>query len=50
MLRWTLYLFLVAAGIVALILLRTGDFLEAAEGSILFWRVLTWLRTLRRRR
>jgi hypothetical protein len=50
LLRWTQYLFLVAAGIVALILLKTGDFLEAAGGSVLFWQVLARLRTLRSRR
>jgi hypothetical protein len=48
-LRWTQYAFLVVAGIIALLLLLLGDWLDKATGSVLFWRVLTWLRTLRRR-
>jgi hypothetical protein len=41
----TEYLLLVIAGVVALYLLFAGDFLGKIAGSVLFWRVLTWLRT-----
>jgi hypothetical protein len=50
LLRWTEYLLLVVAGVLALILLATGDFLDAAGATLLFWRVIRWLKTLQSRR
>jgi hypothetical protein len=49
LLRWTQFLFLVAAGIIALTLFTTRGILGESAGSVVFWRVLTWLRALRSR-
>lgn len=50
LLRWTQYVLLVAAGVIALTMLITGNCLEAAAGSLTFWRVNTSLKKLRSRR
>lgn len=50
LLRWTQYLLLVTAAVIALMLLATGSFLTALGGSILFWRAITWLRVFQKPR
>jgi hypothetical protein len=46
--EWTEYLFLAAARVIALFLIVAGNFIHTAAASVLFWRVLVWLRSLRK--
>lgn len=47
-LRWTVYMLLVIAGVVALNLLRAGHVVGDAGGSLLLGQVVSSLKTLRK--
>jgi len=49
LLLWTRYFLLVVAGIVAVVLLARGDVTGKAGGSVLFWQVVSSLRTFTHR-
>lgn len=49
-LRWTRYVSPVATRALALILVATCNLFDVAGGSLLFWRVLAWSRTLENRK
>jgi hypothetical protein len=49
LLLWSRYILLVVAGIVAVALLLRGDVTGKAGGSVLFWQVVSSLKTFKDR-
>jgi hypothetical protein len=47
LLLWSRYILLLVAGIVAVALLVRGDVTGKAGGSVLFWQVISSLKTFR---